>query len=69
MILWGFEAKLYEQVIFFLLLTFLFAIPYFIACLLMHSFSLKSDEDKKKFYSLSEVERGRLIGEELSGWW
>ncbi|MCG7561267.1 hypothetical protein [Pseudoalteromonas sp. McH1-42] len=68
-IFFGFKSEWYNQVGLFLILTFIIIIPYFIVCLIMNNFSLTSPEEREKFYKLSDKDKGKVIGDELSGWW
>jgi hypothetical protein len=68
-VIFGLNGSTFKKVFFFIAITIGLFIPYFLLCFVVHEFSLKSKEDKEKFYSLTPEERGKVIGDELSGWW
>lgn len=68
-VLFGLNGSHFEKAVFFIVITIGLFIPYLILCFVIHKSSLKTKEDKDKFYSLSPVDRGKVIGDELSGWW
>ncbi|KJZ02925.1 hypothetical protein EXT48_10450 [Pseudoalteromonas sp. CO348] len=69
LVLFGLEGNMIEQITFFLGMSFVFFIPYLVLCFTMHRFSLKSQKQKESFLALDPIERGKIIGDELSGWW
>lgn len=68
-VFFSFKGSLFEQVVFFLLLTLVFLIPYSLACLLAQYFSLNTPDKRKSFFSLDEKQKGHVLGDKLSGWW
>ncbi|MCL1137737.1 hypothetical protein [Shewanella pneumatophori] len=68
-IYFGFKSTWYNQIGLFLILTLIILVPYFVVCLIMNRFSLSSPDESEKFYNLSDKEKGKVIGDELSGWW
>lgn len=68
-VIFGLNGSIFEKVFFFIVITIGLFIPYLVLCFLVHKLSLKSKNDLEKFYSLDPKERGKVIGDELSGWW
>ncbi|KFZ29311.1 hypothetical protein IDAT_04105 [Pseudidiomarina atlantica] len=68
-VIFGLNGSIFEKAFFFIVITIVLFIPYLVLCFLVHKLSLKSKDDLEKFYSLDPKERGKVIGDELSGWW
>ncbi|QSX28773.1 hypothetical protein JYB88_10850 [Shewanella cyperi] len=68
-VIFGLNGSIFEKAFFFIAITIGLFIPYLVLCFVVHKVSLKSKNDMEKFYSLSPKERGKVIGDELSGWW
>ncbi len=68
MVIFGLDGSILEKGLFILIIVTLFAIPNIIGCFIFHYRSLKTTEEKDYFYSLSPTERGKIIGDVLSGW-
>ncbi len=64
----GIDGSILEKGLFLLAISTCLVIPYVIACFIFHNRSLKTSEEKDYFYSLSPTERGKIIGDVLSGW-
>ena len=68
-IYFGFKSIWYMQTgLFFLIAIFLF-VPYFLCCLLISKAFFSAADKRDKFCSASDKEKGKLIGDALSGWW
>jgi hypothetical protein len=68
-VIFGLNGSIFEKALFFIAITIGLFIPYLVLCFVIHKHSLKSKDDIEKFYSLPPEERGKIIGDELSGWW
>lgn len=68
-VIFGVNGTGIEKATFFVAISIGLFIPYFCLCFTMHKLSLKTKDDEEQFYALSPKERGKVIGDELSGWW
>jgi hypothetical protein len=69
MIIFGLNGTLLDKTLFGVAITFGSLIPYFCLCCVLHKYSLKTKKDEEEFYALSPKKRGKVIGDQLSGWW
>lgn len=68
-VIFGVNGTVIEKATFFVAISIALFMPYFCLCFILHKFSLKTKDDEEQFYALSPKERGKVIGDELSGWW
>lgn len=69
MIIWGLDDNILEKISFFLIMNVIIFVPYIVICFLKHKISMSNEIEKENFGKLSDYEKGKQIGNELSGYW